>query len=190
MRGVREDFWSAGSWQNLVARIFRTLLFFDFLVGSTGESNNMVVDYGQSPQAARVRELLRNAHGKLKDDPAAQAAFLIGACCGRIETIQAKDRGLRALSSNAPFSGKLKGFNLNERDVRILFREAKSKAAAYGEEAERTVGELLKCAAAAFFASPEPWDLSPDEVSYFVALGHTLKSRLAEKTEVDSSSSA
>jgi hypothetical protein len=72
---------------------------------------------------------------------------------------------------------------LNQADVQRLFVAAKEKAKAYGEE---KVAGLLECAAVALAASPEPWALSPDEVSYYFALGHALRPRFAgEKAASD-----
>lgn len=183
MRWVREDRLDGRAWEWRIAHLFRSLLFFEKLIPVEGKSIPMNVDYGDTEQADRVQKLFAQAPGKLKQDPAAQAAFLVGACCGRIETIQNSARGFAPYSSNAPFASKLKGFRLNEHDVRMLFPAAKEKAAAYGEEQERKVAGLLQCAGSALFASPDQWALSPDEVSYFVALGHALRPRLAKTDE-------
>lgn len=180
MRWIREDQISGRYWLAHMAHLFRTLLFFEKLAPQQRETTAMTVNYGDSDQAERVRQLFEQAQGKLRSDPSAQAAFLIGACCGRIETIQNIIRGYAPYSSNAPFSSKLKGFRLSEPDVRRLFRDAKDKAAAYGEEHETKVAGLLQCAAAALMTAPDSWNLSPDEISYFVALGHALRSRTAK----------
>ncbi|HXH24227.1 MAG TPA: TM1802 family CRISPR-associated protein [Vicinamibacterales bacterium] len=166
-------------WHSRLADLFRSLLFFEVLTGEndTRSVAAMNVDYGVSDQAARVRKVLDQAPGKLRSDPAAQAAFLIGACCGRIELMQIHMRG------SSPFAGKLKAFRLNQEDVRGLFVAAKEKAQAYGPEEERKVRGLLECAAAALLASPDRWTLSPNEVSYFFALGHALRPRLAQDTD-------
>lgn len=133
----------------------------------------MQVDYGDSEQAERVRKVLDLGSGKLRTDPAPQAAFLVGACCSGIEQIQKDVRGA------TPFSGKLKGFRLDQSDVRGLFVAAKDKAKAYGEKQEPKVSALLEFAAAALAATPDQWPLSTDEISYFFALGHTLRPRFA-----------
>ena len=137
----------------------------------------MQVDYGESEQAGRVRGLLEQASGKLRIDPSSQAAFLLGACCSRIEVIQRHARG------SSPFSGKLKGFRLSQTDIQSLFVAAKDKAKAYGEDEERKVAGLLECAAAALAATPDRWTISPDEISYYFALGHALRPRLAKEAE-------
>ena len=145
MRWVRQDYRDRKAWQFRLADLLRSILFFDELLGPSRERSNlpMPLDFGTSPQANRVRNVLEQANGKLKTDPAAQAAFLVGACCSRIEAIQQHARG------SAPFEGKLKGFRLNQADVRGLFVAAKDKAKAYGEEKFAT---LLECAAAALAA--------------------------------------
>jgi len=137
----------------------------------------MQVDYGDSDQANRVRKVLDQASGKLRTDPAPQAAFLVGACCSRIEQIQAHMRGA------TPFSGKLKGFRIDRSDVQGLFVAAMDKAKAYGIEQERKVSGLLECAAAALAATPDQWPLSPDEISYFFTLGHALRPRFAKDAD-------
>ncbi len=171
MRWVRQDYRDGKAWQFRLADLFRSILFFDVLLGSQDRSDlPMTIDFGTSPQAGRVRGVLEQANGKLKNDPAAQATFLVGACCSRIEAVQQYARG------STPFAGKLKGFRLNQADVQGLFVAAKDKAKAYGEE---NFANLLECAAAALAAAPEQWPLSPDEVSYFFALGHALRPRFA-----------
>lgn len=183
MRWVQQDYRDGKPWQLRLADLFRCVLFFEILISPNVERSEtpMNVDYGDSKQADRVRGVLGQADGKLRTDPAAQAAFLVGACCSRIETIQQNMRGA------APFAGKLKGFRLNQSDVQHLFVAAKDKAKAYGPDEESKVSGLLECAAAALAATPERWPLSPDEVSYFFTLGHALRPRFAKDTE-DSSS--
>ena len=172
MRWVRQDYRDGKAWQYRLADVFRSILYFDELLGSSHNRSNiaMPVEYGTSPQADRVRSVLAQANDRLREDPAAQAAFLVGACCSRIEAIQKRERDA------SPFEGKLKGFRLNQRDVQGLFVAAKDKAKAYGEENFAT---LLECAAIALAASPNEWGVSPDEVSYYFALGHALRPRLA-----------
>ncbi|MBI4454796.1 MAG: hypothetical protein HY644_02740 [Acidobacteria bacterium] len=173
MRWVRQDYVGGKTWQYRLADLFRSILFFEELLTLSQQRSNaaMQIDYGKSPQADRVRAVLKNATGKLSTDPAAQAAFLVGACCFRIERLQEFARG------STPFAGKLKGFRLNQADVqRRLFVAAKDKAKAYGEG---KVAGLLECAGAALMVAPEQWPLSPDEVSYFFALGHALGPRFA-----------
>lgn len=177
MRWVRQDYrdGKGNLWHFRLADLFRSILFFDHLLDSQTRSDNlMTVDFGDSPQAGRVRTVLEQANGKLKSDSVAQAAFLVGACCSRIEAIQHRTRGA------SPFEGKLKGFRLNQADVQGLFVAAKDKAKAYAEE---KFSGLLECAAAALAATPEQWRLSPEEVSYFFAIGHALRPRLAGEKE-------
>lgn len=143
----------------------------------------MNVDYGESEQAQRVRAVLNQASGSLQTDAATQAAFLVGACCSRIETIQTHLRG------SSPFAGKLKGFRLNQADVHNLFVAAKDKAKAYGPDEEKKVNGLLGCAASALAAASDRWPLSPAEVSYFFALGHALRSRFAKEAAESESAS-
>jgi hypothetical protein len=87
------------------------------------------------------------------------------------------------LRGTTQFSGKLKGFRLDQSDVQGLFVATKEKAKAYGAEQERTVGGLLECEAAALQASPDRWPLSPGETSYFFALGHALRPRFAKDAD-------
>lgn len=179
MRWVQQDYRDGKAWQFRLARLLQSILFFEVLTNANLEGGDMLmgVDYGDSEQADRVRKVLGEANGKLRTDSAAQAVFLVGACCGRIETIQERIRG------SAPFTGKLKGFRLKQTDVQKLFVAAKDKAKAYGPEEERKVSGLLGCAAAALAATPEHWSLSPDEVSYFFALGHALRARFAKDAD-------
>jgi hypothetical protein len=177
MQLVHNEYLAAGDWVRRVAKLFRTLLFFESLTSKNGDAKEMLVDYGESDQAERVRLLFARAPGRLCHDAAAQAAFLIGAASGRIEDIQSHARG------SSSFGSRLKGFHLNERELKDLFRYAKEKSAAYGEDQERKVSGLLQCAASALLATPDGWMMSPEEISYFVALGHALRRRLARIDE-------
>ena len=181
MRWVQQDYRDDKAWQVRLADLFRCILFFEALNNPKTQRSDtpMTIDYGASEQAERVRAVLGQANGKLRADSAAQAAFLVGACCSRIEEIQKHARG----TDTAPFAGKLKGFRLNQSDVQNLFVAAKDKAKAYGADEERKVSGLLECAATALAATPDQWLLSPDEVSYFFALGHALRSRFAKDSE-------
>jgi CRISPR-associated protein Csh1 len=192
MRLIQQDYLQRKHWQLRLADLFRTLLFFDLLTGKnpTTSSSMINIDYGSSPQADRVRALFAAAPGRLQSDPSAQAAFLLGAACGRIENIQ--ERVNRQLAGEevgrgaSPFAGKYKGFRLSQPEMQRLFVDAKDKARAYGLDEESKVAPLLKCVGAALLASPDRWSLSPDEISYYFALGHTLRSRLVETKEEDS----
>jgi CRISPR-associated protein Csh1 len=181
MRWVQEDCLEGKAWPFRLADLFRSLQFFEELTRGENERSQptMIVDYGDTEQADRVRRLFQQAPetSRLRADPAAQAAFLVGACCGRIETIQSLVRG------STPFEGKYKGFRLNQPDVQRLFIAAKDKAKAYGPDKERIVSGLLSCAASALAATAERWALGPDEISYYFALGHALRSRLAKEQE-------
>lgn len=181
MRWVQDDCLQGKVWQFRLADLFRSLLFFEELtrVNDERKQTTMVADFGKSEQAERVRELFQEAPetNLLRFDPAAQAAFLVGACCGRIETIQSQVRG------STPFEGKYKGFRVNQPDIQRLFTAAKDKAKAYGPDKERIVSGLLSCAASALAATPARWTLGPDDISYYFALGHALRSRLAKEQD-------
>lgn len=177
MRWVREGFAQQGRVdERALAELTRSLMFFDVLAGEPMPQNGgsmTSATYSDSPQADRVRAFFADAPGALSADPCSQAAFLIGACCKRIMDIQERTRGAR------PFLGKLKGLRLAESDLKRLFPEAIDKAEAYGEENRRKVSGLLECAGAALLAAGDGWDLSPDEVAYYFALGLVLAPRLA-----------
>lgn len=140
-----------------------------------GEAN-MTVQFGDSPQANRVRRILSESNGALRDNPEAQAAFLTGSCCRRIEQIQ--DRSL----GSAPFREKYKGLRLSQKALRQLFVDASAKAQAY-EDDEHIVSNLLTCTAEAFRACAETWQLTSDEISFYFALGLSLAGRLAKGSE-------
>jgi CRISPR-associated protein Csh1 len=181
MRWVRQDFVERGNFWGSLSALFRTLFFFEVLTQTDARRGNdkVQINYGASEQANRVRRLFSDSTGKLGERPEAQAAFLVGACCRRIEFIQLEVR------KATPFVGKYKGLRLVQGDVQRLFVEAKAKAQDYGPEQEDKVRELLTCAAAALAATPDRWELSPDEVSYFFALGHALAGRLAKEHDQD-----
>ncbi len=177
MRWVRQGFAQRGRIdESALADLTRTLMFFNVLAGEPMSQNGgsmTSASYSDSPQADRVRAFFADAPGALRTDPTSQAAFLVGACCKRIMDIQERVRGAR------PFLGKLKGLRLTESDLKRLLPEATEKAEAYGEDNRRKVSGLLECAGAALLAAGDGWELSPDEVSYYFALGLVLAPRLA-----------
>jgi CRISPR-associated protein Cas8b/Csh1 subtype I-B len=179
MRWIRQGFAARGrADEGLVADLTRTLFFFEAVAGPSskmGEASMGAAIYGDSPQADRVRAFFEQAAGLLRSDAAAQAAFLLGACCKRIMDIQDRIRGAR------PFFGKLKGLRVSEGDLKRLLPEAVGKSEAYGEDNRRIVAPLLECAGAAMAAAGDGWKLSADEISYYFALGLVLASRLAAK---------
>lgn len=179
MRWVQKEFDPKSDGSAALLALFRVLLFFEMLPGmpSEGRSREVQIDYGSSEQSERVRQTISECPGKLKESAAAQAAFVLGACCRRIEHIQF------SLRKATPFVGKYKGLRLTQEDVKRLFVAAQSKAIDYGPEQETKVLGLLTCAAAALSAAAERWDLSPDEVSYFFALGRALSGRFAREEE-------
>jgi len=179
MRWVREEFSPSSDSSAALAALFRALLFFEVVTGRpSGERMSEVqIDYGDSEQADRVRRTFSECSGRLRESAASQAAFLIGACCRRIEHIQTRIR------KATPFVSKYKGLRLTRDDMQRLFVEAQAKAIDYGPDEEVKVIGLLTCAGAALAAEGERWDLSPDEVSFFFALGRALSGRLAKDQE-------
>src|SRR5260370_22604262 len=102
MNRVREDFVEGKRWMVSLADLYLSILFFEKLTISNAERTdvNMMTDYGNSDQANRVRGAFAQAIGRLDEDAAAQAAFLMGACCRVIEHIQ------QNLRVSAPFVAK------------------------------------------------------------------------------------
>jgi CRISPR-associated protein Csh1 len=175
MRWVRTDFVNGKASDFRLADLFRSILFFECLIGSKGGKSQVNINYGDSEQAERVRAVFADATASLRDNGAAQAAFLVGACCARIEWMQ------RTAGGSASFIGKYKGLMLTPRDIEGLFVKAKSKAQQYGDQEERKLAPLLACAASALTGAPPAGELSPDEASYYFALGHTLSARLGKR---------
>ena len=133
-------------------------------------------DYGESAMGRCVEAMFAEAPNKLRDDPEAQASFLVGACCKRLTEIQHAER------NSTPFVSKLKGLRLDQREIQQrLFPQVIAKAQAYGREYEATMAGLLECATDALHKTSDRWQLSPDEVSYFFALGYVLRPKLPGK---------
>lgn len=176
MQLVRQDSLQSGRWQQRLGCLFASLQFFRELTSKVEGEANMTVQFGDSPQANRVRRILSESNGALRDNPEAQAAFLTGSCCRRIEQIQ--DRSL----GSAPFREKYKGLRLSQKALRQLFVDASAKAQAY-EDDEHIVSNLLTCTAEAFRACAEAWQLTSDEISFYFALGLSLAGRLAKGSE-------
>jgi CRISPR-associated protein Csh1 len=180
---ARQDFASGGKWMERLGALFASMVFFEELTSSSKGETVVTVQFGNSAQADRVRRVLEESNGALRGNPEAQAAFLTGACCKRIEQIQKDALG------TAPFREKYKGLKLAQKDLRQLFVDASAKAQAY-EDQEQIVSGLLGCAAEALRACPDTWSLTADEVSYYFALGLALASRFAKGSEVQESGNA
>lgn len=176
MQLARQDFVSGVNWRQRIGALYASMLFFEQLTSSAKGGTVVTVQFGNSPQAERVRRVLAESNGALRGNPEAQAAFLTGACCKRIEQIQRDGLG------SAPFREKYKGLKLAQKDLRQLFVDASAKAQAY-EDQEQIVSGLLGCAAEALRACPDIWSLAADEVSYYFALGLALASRFAKSSE-------
>jgi CRISPR-associated protein Csh1 len=176
MQLVRQDSLQSGRWQQRLGCVFASLLFFRQLHSKMEGDISVTVQFGDTPQAERVRRVLSESNGALRDNPEAQAAFLTGACCRRIELIQ--DRSLGSM----PFREKYKGLRLSQKNLRQLFVDASAKAQAY-EDDEHIVTNLITCTAEAFRACCEPWRLTADEISFYFALGLALAGRLAQSSE-------
>jgi CRISPR-associated protein Csh1 len=173
MQLARQDFVSDGKWRQRIGALCASMLFFEELTSSAKDGTVVTVQFGNSPQAERVRRVLAESNGALRGNPEAQAAFVTGACCKRIEQIQQNELG------SAPFREKYKALKLAQKDIRQLFVDASAKAQAYEDQGDIVSG-LLACAAEALRASPDTWSLAPDEVSYYFALGLALAGRFAK----------
>jgi hypothetical protein len=80
MRWVQDDYVADRNrlkWRSRLADLFRSLMFFEVLTDSNTNTRGitpMQVDFGSSEQSERVRNVLRQAPGKLRSDAAAQVS--------------------------------------------------------------------------------------------------------------------
>lgn len=103
------------------------------------------------------------------DDPGKKAAFSVGMLVDYLLWVQRTEK--RSEFGQEPFWGKLHGLVLDERKIKNIFREAIAKLRQYRKafpSLEKTAGKYL--------AEVEgKWKLSKDEISYYFALGMTLR---------------
>jgi CRISPR-associated protein Csh1 len=104
-----------------------------------------------------------------------KALVLTGALAKKVMNIQFKE-----LNGSMPFASKLKGLKMRQVDVQGLISEAVNKMMEYKSFSKSS--EIIANTAFKLIIETEPkWDLSTDEINFFIAGGMTLSREIYEK---------
>lgn len=114
------------------------------------------------------------------DDPAKKAAFSVGMLIDYLLWVQRTRTERKREFGQEPFWSKLHGLVLDERKMKNIFREAINKLRDY----RKTFPSLEKTAGKYLAEAEGKWKLSQEEISYYFALGMTLRNIFSfEKNE-------
>jgi len=112
--------------------------------------------------------------GDFFDSDAKKAIFLEGVLTQKLLNIQYQERNA------TPFRIKLKGLNLDERQVKKLLPEIQNKLEEYGKNYYRTLESLIS---KYFVSAGDGWKISNDETSFYFVLGMNLSYIFKTKKE-------
>jgi CRISPR-associated protein Csh1 len=119
-----------------------------------------------------------NEFGEFFNSDAKKAIFLEGVLTQKLLNIQYRERNA------TPFRIKLKGLNLDEKQVKKLLPEIQNKLEEYGKNYYRSLESIIS---KYFVSAGNGWKMSNDETSFYFVLGmnlyHIFKTK--EKEEED-----
>lgn len=110
------------------------------------------------------------------DSNTKKAVFLEGVLTQYLLNIQYQERGA------APFRIKLKGLNLDERQIKKLLPEIQNKLEEYGKNYYKSLESIIS---KYFVASGTNWNMSNNEISFYFTLGMNLSYLFKTKKEGD-----
>lgn len=112
------------------------------------------------------------------DNEAKKAVFLEGVLTQLLLNIQYQERGV------TPFRVKLKGLNLDEKQIKKLLPEIQNKLEEYGKNYYRTLESIIS---KYFISAGNGWEMSNDDINFYFVLGmnlsHIFKTKKEEKSE-------
>ncbi len=108
------------------------------------------------------------------DSDAKRAIFLEGALTQFLLKIQYQER------KATPFRVKLKGLNLNEKEIKTLLPEIQNKLEEYRKNYYRILESIIS---EYFVSSGNGWKLTNDEISFYFMLGMNLSYKFKSKKE-------
>lgn len=114
--------------------------------------------------------------GNFFESDAKKAVFLEGVLTQKLLNIQYKERNA------TPFRIKLKGLNLDEKQVKKLLHEIQNKLEEYGKNYYRTLESIIS---KYFILAGNGWKMSNDEISFYFVLGMNLSYIFKAKKESD-----
>lgn len=106
-----------------------------------------------------------SSFGDFFDSDAKKVVFLEGVLTQFLLNIQYQERGA------TPFKVKLKGLNLDEKQVKKLLPEIQNKLEEYGKNYYRTLESMIS---KYFISAGNGWKMSNDETSFYFVLGMNL----------------
>jgi len=112
--------------------------------------------------------------GDFFDSDAKKAIFLEGVLTQKLLNIQYQERNA------TPFRIKLKGLNLDEKQVKKLLPEIQNKLEEYGKNYYRTLESIIS---KYFISAGNGWTMSNDEISFYFVLGMNLSYIFKTKKE-------
>ncbi len=103
--------------------------------------------------------------GDFFESDAKKVVFLEGVLTQFLLNIQYQERGA------TPFKVKLKGLNLDEKQVKKLLPEIQNKLEEYGKNYYRTLESIIS---KYFISAGNEWKMPNDEISFYFVLGMNL----------------
>ena len=112
--------------------------------------------------------------GDFFDSDAKKVVFLEGVLTQFLLNIQYQERGA------TPFKVKLKGLNLDEKQIKKLLPEIQNKLEEYGKNYYRTLESIIS---KYFVSAGDGWKMSNGEISFYFVLGMNLSYLFKTKKE-------
>ena len=112
--------------------------------------------------------------GDFFNSDAKKAIFLEGVLTQKLLNIQYQER------NTTPFRIKLKGLNLDERQVKKLLPEIQNKLEEYEKNYYRTLESIIS---KYFVSAGDGWEISSDKISFYFVLGMNLSYIFKAKKE-------
>ncbi len=116
-------------------------------------------------------------YGDFFNEPWKKAVFLTGAMAAYIMKYQQRER------NSTPFSKKLKGLKMRERDVKEIFKEIRAKAIQYGIDDEE-FDKISEYAAESFLKSGD-WKADLEELNFIFSVGMAMHERIFRRRYED-----
>lgn len=141
------------------------------------EGNWKMFEVGTSGERKEISQKISpffNRFGDFFDSDAKKAVFLEGVLTQFLLNIQYQERGA------TPFRVKLKGLNLDEKQIKKLMPEIQNKLEEYGKNYYRTLESIIS---KHFVSAGNDWKLSNDETSFYFVLGMNLSYIFKTKKE-------
>lgn len=130
------------------------------------------IDFGREDfMDVKLQEILRPYSAGL-DTNIKKALVLTGALVKKVMNIQ-----FRELNGSTPFASKLKGLKMRQVDVQGLISEAVNKMMEY-KSFSKSSEIIANTAIKLIFETDPKWELSTDEINFYIAGGMTLSKEL------------